>query len=189
MFSIRLSIERWKWNADFGIYVSNKGHFRSRDKKDLPVKITQGGYCCVYCEGTVNAYRLAHRVVLLTWRPNGDAENMTVDHLNHNKRCNELDNLEWVTKAENLRRAGEDLVLPEQVSDYYGDVIFEARHKKSDNLCYMFSWKKTPIEEIMKKLDLPESANPARLKNRLYTLVSGAQEAIQTGNYVISVKQ
>ena len=189
MFSIRLSIERWKWNADFGIYVSNKGHFRTRDKKDLPVKITQGGYCCVYCEGTVNAYRLAHRVVLLTWRPTDDAENLTVDHLNHNKRCNELDNLEWVTKAENLRRAGEDLVHPNDVSDYYGDVFFEVRHKKSGNLCYLFSWKKTSIEEMMKKLGLPETAKPEKLKNKLSALVAGAQESSTTGDYTITVKK
>lgn len=110
MFNIHLSLERWKWNSDFGIYVSNKGRFRSRDKQDLPVKVNNNGYCLVYCEGTVNKYRLAHRVVMLTWRPNDDAEHLTIDHLDHNKRNNAVDNLEWVTKSENIRRAKADFV-------------------------------------------------------------------------------
>ena len=105
MFNIHFSIERWKWNADFGIYVSNKGRFRTRDKKDLPIKINQNGYCLVRCEGTVNKYRLAHRVVMLTWCPTDDAENLTIDHKDHNKRNNAVDNLEWVTMEENWRRA------------------------------------------------------------------------------------
>ena len=110
MFNIHLSLERWKWNPDFGIYVSNKGRFRSRDKQDLPVKVNNNGYCLVFCEGTVNKYRLAHRVVMLTWRPNDDAEPLTIDHLDHNKRNNAVDNLEWVTKSENVRRAKADFV-------------------------------------------------------------------------------
>lgn len=114
MFNIHLSIERWKWNADFGIYVSNKGRFRSRDKRDLPVKIGAKGYCFVYCEGTVHKYRRAHRVVLLTWRPTDDAENLTVDHLDHNKRNNSVENLEWVTYEENIRRANRDLLSSEE---------------------------------------------------------------------------
>jgi hypothetical protein len=47
---------------------------------------------------------------MLTWRPTDDAENLTVDHLDHNKRNNSVDNLEWVTQEENLRRASVDLL-------------------------------------------------------------------------------
>ena len=108
MFNIHFSIEHWKWNPDFELYVSDKGRFRSRDKRDVPIQIGQGGYCCVYCGGTTHKHLLAHRVVLLTWRPTPNAEHLTVDHLNHNKRDNSLANLEWVTKAENIRRAKAD---------------------------------------------------------------------------------
>lgn len=111
MFNIHFSIERWKWNPDFGIYVSNKGRFKNSDKKLIPIQIKEGGYCTVYCGGNVHRQILAHRVVMLTWRPTANAENLTVDHLDHNKRNNALDNLEWVTEAENLRRAKADLVV------------------------------------------------------------------------------
>ena len=110
MFNIHFSIERWKWNPDFGIYVSTKGRFRNQDKKDIPVQIGDNGYCMVYCGGTVHRHLSAHRVVMLTWRPTDNAENLTVDHLDHNKRNNALDNLEWVTVDENQRRASADYI-------------------------------------------------------------------------------
>lgn len=47
---------------------------------------------------------------MLTWKPIPNAEELTVDHLNHNKRDNSLDNLEWVTKAENIRRSKQDFI-------------------------------------------------------------------------------
>lgn len=108
MFNIHFSIERWKWNADFGIYVSTKGRFRNESKKDIPITVDNKGYCRVYCGGTTHTHLLAHRVVLLTWRPTANAGNLTVDHLDHNKRNNALDNLEWVSFEENQRRAKAD---------------------------------------------------------------------------------
>jgi hypothetical protein len=35
-------------------------------------------------------------------------DNLTVDHLDHNKRNNSIDNLEWVTESDNKRRAVND---------------------------------------------------------------------------------
>lgn len=157
MFNIHFSIERWKWNADFGIYVSNKGHFRTRDKKELPIKIGNGGYCYVRCEGNVNKHRLAHRVVMLTWRPMKDAENLTVDHLDHNKRNNSVDNLEWVTSEENQKRAKEDLIPNEECEGYIcpqkntsaPEAIAEVNEAES----FWAATPNTPIHELYLRLD------------------------------------
>ena len=104
---INIKWERWKFNKDYGIYVSTLGHFKDRYKRDIPVKINQCGYCKIKTE---QGLRLAHRLVMMTWRPTDDAENLTVDHLDHNKRNNALYNLEWISFVENQRRAKEDFI-------------------------------------------------------------------------------
>ena len=107
---IHFRVERWRFNKDYGVYVSTLGNFKDRHKRNLPVRIDQGGYCKIKTEVPGNMWKTAHRLVMLTWKPVPDAETLTVDHLNHNKRDNSLYNLEWVTKAENQRRAIEDFL-------------------------------------------------------------------------------
>lgn len=102
-----IQIERWKWNSEYRVYVSNLGKFKNEHKQLLPVKINNNGYCLVKTEC---GFKLAHRIVMLTWCPIPNAEELTVDHLNHNKRDNSVTNLEWVTRQENCRRAAADYV-------------------------------------------------------------------------------
>ena len=109
--TIKLNIERWKYNPTFELYVSNMGHIRNKSKADIAPKIMQNGYVVVYVYGSLNKYMLLHRVVMLTWKPTPEAEELTVDHLDHNKRNNALSNLEWATQEENIRRANEDYIV------------------------------------------------------------------------------
>jgi hypothetical protein len=110
VFNFIFKIERWKFNKTYQVYVSNQGRFRNKSKADLPIKIGNGGYCYVKVDCATCHYMLAHRLVMLTWRPTPDAENLTVDHKDHNKRNNALSNLEWVSYEENQERAKDDLV-------------------------------------------------------------------------------
>ena len=98
-------VEKWKWNKEFRLYVSNTGKFRDEHKQPIPIKLNQNGYIVIK---TRNGYQTAHRLVMKTWMPTEDMDNLTVDHLDHNKRNNCVDNLEWVTDSENKRRARED---------------------------------------------------------------------------------
>ena len=102
---LHFTIERWKYNPTFELWVSNLGHIRNKSKADIAPKINQNGYCAVYVYGSLNKYLLLHRVVMLTWKPTPEAEQLTIDHLDHNKRNNALSNLEWVTKKQNQQRA------------------------------------------------------------------------------------
>lgn len=108
MFSLKISIERWKWNKEYGCYVSSLGNFKDKDKNPLPIKINQSGYVMV---NPSNHYQFAHRMVMRTFKPTLNMESLTVDHLNHNKRDNSLDNLEWVTIEENHHREKDDFLF------------------------------------------------------------------------------
>ena len=98
-------VEKWKWNKEFRLYVSNTGKFRDEHKQPTPIKLNQNGYIVIK---TRNGYQTAHRLVMKTWMPAEDMDNLPIDHLDHNKRNNCVDNLEWVTESENKRRAKED---------------------------------------------------------------------------------
>ena len=110
MFNFIFKVERWKYNKTYQVWVSNQGRFRNKSKADIPVKIGKGGYCYIKVECSTCQYMLAHRLVMLTWRPTPDAEHLTVDHLDHNKRNNAISNLEWVSYEENQERAANDYI-------------------------------------------------------------------------------
>jgi hypothetical protein len=100
-------VERWKWNKEYRTYVSNMGHFMDEHKKIIPIRVNQNGYVGLF---TPYGFMSAHRLVMRTWRPTANMENLTVDHLDHNKRNNSVENLEWVTRAENMKRARADYI-------------------------------------------------------------------------------
>ena len=132
--SFTLNIERWRWNEEFQLWVSNQGHFKDKNGKVVPIKIDPNrGYCKVN-------FQFAHRVVAMTWIPCDNPKNMTVDHLNHNKRDNSVKNLEWVTKEENARRAIEDLCNVSDVSKAkYVTTDYLSKEKSEDNLIAKFN--------------------------------------------------
>ena len=106
-------IERWKYSKVYGIYVSNRGNFRDKNKQVIKPMVGSNGYLSVQLKyGT----ELAHRIVAAVWLPCEDMYHLTVDHLDHNKRNNSVSNLEWVTEKENLQRAQADLESTQQTA-------------------------------------------------------------------------
>ena len=126
--TIKLNIERWKYNSTFELYVSNMGHVKNKSKADVAPKIMQNGYVVIYVGGSSPHWMLLHRLVMLTWKPTPEAEDLTVDHLDHNKRNNALSNLEWVTREENERRAAEDYL---RESTLVGNDVIVSKSSKS----------------------------------------------------------
>lgn len=106
--TLHIEFEKWKFNKEYGVWVSNFGNFKDIHKRLIPKKIfQQNGYVSVK---TKHGNRMAHRLVMYTWCPIEDREAFTVDHIDHNKRNNRVDNLEWVSQAENIMRANDDIV-------------------------------------------------------------------------------
>ena len=161
---IFLGIERWKWNKEYRVYVSNMGHFKDEHKEDLPFKTTTSGYLNVK---TRCGYKLAHRLVMLTWKPIPGAEDLTVDHLDHNKRNNALTNLEWVTREENLRRAGEDHLdndMAELPVPTVQVTVKKKKKKRNEIERGTIQHFKTPADAANWAMTLPELANNETVK-------------------------
>ena len=161
---IFLGIERWKWNKEYRVYVSNMGHFKDEYKEDLPFKTTNSGYLNVK---TRCGYKLAHRLVMLTWRPIPGAEDLTVDHLDHNKRNNALTNLEWVTREENLRRADEDHLddeVAESPAPTVQVTVKKKKKKRNEIERGAIQHFKTPADAANWAMTLPELANNETVK-------------------------
>jgi hypothetical protein len=129
--TIKLNIERWKYNSTFELYVSNMGHIKNKSRADVAPKIMQNGYVVIYVGGSNPHWMLLHRLVMLTWKPTPEAEDLTVDHLDHNKRNNALSNLEWVTREENERRAAEDYLRESTLVG--NDVIVKEKATQTEN--------------------------------------------------------
>ena len=142
-------IERWKWNSDYRVYVSNLGHIKNEHKQDLPVYIDNNGYCRVHT--VCCSYKTVHRLVMLTWRPIPNAEELTVDHLNHNKRDNSLENLEWVTKEEKLRRPAEDHIKKDKkknsTKESPQDIIEKEKQRAITKAIENFNIYNAPIKD------------------------------------------
>lgn len=128
--TFKLNIERWKYNPHFELWVSNMGHIRNRDKKDIAPRVMNNGYMAVKVHGSLNRYMFLHRVVMLTWKPTPEAEKLTVDHLDHNKRNNAVSNLEWVTETENKSRAKRDFLNVSKVVGVEEIILVEDKKKK-----------------------------------------------------------
>lgn len=105
-----ISIERWKFNKEYEVWVSNHGNILDKEKNPIRVKTSNKRYMvCIIQKKLVSV----HRLVLMTWQPREDANTLTVDHINSNPRDNRLVNLEWVSEEENVARAKENqIVIP-----------------------------------------------------------------------------
>ena len=107
MFNIHLTFERWKYNKEYNVYVSTLGNVRDSRKVTIRPKVTSTGYMSINV-GIKTIY--LHRLVMETFKGHS---NLTIDHIDSNKRNNSLKNLEYVTQEVNLQRAQANLVITE----------------------------------------------------------------------------
>ena len=123
-----ITIERWKFNEQYKVWVSNQGNVLDENKNPIKCMTSNQKYMIFRINGSLVQ---AHRLVLMTWQPRKDMDKLTVDHINSNPRDNRLCNLEWVTGEENRRRAQENHIyipsispLKEKIEDFLAGKIY-----------------------------------------------------------------
>lgn len=84
-------------------YTDTKRRTRNFDKREVIPSITPSGYWTLNLGGRNNERWLLHRLVAYVWIDN-PLNLETVDHIDNNKNNNSVENLEWVTREENIRR-------------------------------------------------------------------------------------
>lgn len=89
----RYSVRHWKQRI-----IKQKHQARSTGKTDARV--------CLWKDGREKTY-LVSRLIAMSWC-NGYADGLTVNHIDGNPENNRADNLEWVTRRENIQKAYED---------------------------------------------------------------------------------
>lgn len=117
-----------------------KGRTRYFEEREVIPSITKQGYWEINIGGRKGERWLLHRLVASVWLKN--VNNLeTVDHIDNNKNNNSVENLEWVTREENVKREFED-------------DLFRKDNIKSNYLNWKASSKITPFDKFnIKKMN------------------------------------
>lgn len=158
-----ITIERWKFNEQYKVWVSNQGNALDENKNPIKRMTSNQKYMVFKINDSLVQ---AHRLVLMTWQPRKDMDKLTVDHINSNPRDNRLCNLEWVTGEENRRRAQENHIyihnigtLNENTADFLaGKISIVAKNNKDIVITE---------QTFFKYFSLDSTANRERVAKRL----------------------
>ncbi len=85
----------------------NLGRIRHFEERECEIGVTNTGYYNLNIGGRNGENWLLHRLVAECWLDNPNSCE-TVDHKNSNKGDNSVENLEWVTREENIKRQWEN---------------------------------------------------------------------------------
>ena len=119
-------------------YTDTLGRNRFFERREIKPSLTKGGYWELNIGGRQKEKWLLHRLIAYVWLENPHYYE-TVDHINCNKNDNSAENLEWVTREENIRRQ-------------YDNGLMRSGNMHAN---YM-NWKKSSKIDLLKKREIIE---------------------------------
>ncbi len=101
------AIEYWRPIEDFDgrYYVSNLGRIKNAKGKIIKLQHSDRGYTIFTFNFDGKVTRYIHHLVMAAFGLPKPDPRLQIDHIDGNKNNNCISNLEWVTAAENTRRA------------------------------------------------------------------------------------
>ena len=106
---------------------SKPGLTRTFQSKTISKIINDLGYViATLCTGGSQRHFRVHRLVLMAFSPNPNAPYLDANHINGVKTDNRIENLEWVTRSENLIHRYRVLRQPHSMTGKFG-----AKHHRS----------------------------------------------------------
>lgn len=105
-----------------GYEISNLGRLRNRKGKVLRLCIKKNGY--VFARLTLSERKKnyhIHHLVLIAF---SGEKGLEVNHINHNRSDNRLENLEWSTRKENCNKKKTIKNFKKQIDDLYNSKIW-----------------------------------------------------------------
>lgn len=88
-----------RYSEEYNVFVSRKGDIWNMNGKKLKAFKNTRGYMII--EVGNKSLKRVHRIIAKTFIPN-PLNKREVNHIDGNKENNSADNLEWVTRAENM---------------------------------------------------------------------------------------
>lgn len=90
-------------------YVDCYGSGRTRhfEEQEATIYQNKSGYFLVKLSGRDGGHILLHRLVAQCWLDEPSKDDLQVNHIDGNKGNNSVENLEWVTPSENVKKARE----------------------------------------------------------------------------------
>lgn len=136
-------MEIWKAVKGYeGLYeVSDLGRVRSLPRNNTKGKILKpyasphNGYCYVsLSKENKRISKRVHKLVMMAFNPKPSGKELEIDHRDRNKENNRLDNLQWVTHTENIKRRGKVKFASVPVIDLDTKEVFESEVQAARSL-------------------------------------------------------
>lgn len=152
--------ERWKKIEGWSYSVSDLGRVRSdRTGKILTPLNKSGGYLGVYLHENNNRKNvLIHRAVLEAFKGNPDGKPFC-NHIDGNKKNNNIENLEWSTPRENVRHAIKTGLRDKRpyssiLKEEYIPIIFRMKELgyKQRAIAEIFGVKRSAIANVLSRI-------------------------------------
>lgn len=184
---LHIEIERWKYLESMDVYISSYGRFKDKNGEFLSVG-ARNNYLVFRGESV-------HRLVLSTFKPIPGWAGLTVDHLNHNTRDNRVSNLEWVTLAENTRRARKDendntktMLQKTEEKIKAAEEIKAAEMKATtanDGIYVVLNGVKLPIDAACQLMKSDKSLSADKINTLIKNIKENAKRDYAYGNWKI----